>query len=75
MRKKMREVEYKRMVDIRRIPTCNIMGVDSAAINMECLLNYLEKILGIKQNIHSLLGHRGAENTYKCPSCCNETRF
>lgn len=39
----MREMEYKRKVDKKRIPTCNIMGVNIAAINMEWLLDYLEK--------------------------------
>ena len=39
----MREMEYKRKVDKRLIPTCNIMGVDIAAINMEWLVRYLEK--------------------------------
>jgi len=38
-----REMEYKRKVDKKRIPTCNIMGVNIAAINMEWLLDYLEK--------------------------------
>lgn len=36
-------MEYKRKVDKKRIPTCNIMGVNIAAINMEWLLDYLEK--------------------------------
>ena len=36
-------MEYKRKVDKRLIPTCNIMGVDIAAINMEWLVRYLEK--------------------------------
>ena len=39
----MREMEYKRKVDKGLIPTCNIMGVNIAAINMEWLVNYLEK--------------------------------
>ena len=39
----MREMEYKRKVDKRLIPTCNIMGVNIAAINMEWLVDYLEK--------------------------------
>ena len=37
-------MEYKRKVDKRLIPTCNIMGVNIAAINMEWLLDYIEKI-------------------------------
>ena len=36
-------MEYKRKVDKRLIPTCNIMGVNIAAINMEWLVDYLEK--------------------------------
>lgn len=39
----MREMEYKRKVDKRLIPTCNIMGVNIAAINMGWLVDYLEK--------------------------------
>ena len=34
---------YKRNVDKRLIPTCNIMGVNIAAINMDWLVDYLEK--------------------------------
>lgn len=34
---------YKRKVDKGLIPTCNIMGVNIAAINMEWLVDYLEK--------------------------------
>ena len=56
----MREMEYKRKVDKRHIPTCNIMGVNIAAINMEWLVDYLEKnILEIKgdyicvSNVHT----------------------
>lgn len=36
-------MEYKRKVDKRLIPTCNIMGVNIAAINMGWLVDYLEK--------------------------------
>ena len=39
----MREKEYKRRVDKNLIPICNIMGVNIAAINMEWLVDYLEK--------------------------------
>lgn len=35
--------EYKRKLDKSQIPTCNIMGVNIAAINMEWLLDYTEK--------------------------------
>lgn len=37
---------YQRTVDKSRIPTCNIMGVRIAAIDMEWLLDYLEQNLG-----------------------------
>lgn len=37
------EIEYIRKVDKSKIPTCNIMGVNIAAINMEWLLDYLIK--------------------------------
>lgn len=36
---------YNRKVDKKLIPTCNIMGVNIAAINMKWLLNYIEKNL------------------------------
>lgn len=56
----MRKMEYKRKVDKKLIPTCNIMGVNIAAINMEWLVDYLEKnILEIKgdyicvSNVHT----------------------
>lgn len=41
---------YKRTVDKSAIPTCNILGVNIAAINMEWLLDYLN------DNIHALSG-------------------
>lgn len=34
--------EYQRKVDKSLIPTCNIMGVNIAAINMNWLLKYLD---------------------------------
>ena len=34
---------YKRKIDKNQIPTCNIMGVNIAAINMQWLLDYTEK--------------------------------
>ena len=55
-------MEYKRNVDKRLIPTCNIMGVNIAAINMEWLVDYLEKNLSeIKgdyicvSNVHTIV--------------------
>lgn len=38
-----KEKKYVRKVDKSQIPTCNIMGVNIAAINMEWLLTYLDK--------------------------------
>ena len=52
--------EYQRKVDKSLIPTCNIMGVNIAAINMNWLLKYLDENLSdIKgdyicvSNVHS----------------------
>lgn len=42
--------EYIRKVDKSQIPTCNIMGVNIAAINMEWLMKYVDK------NINQLYG-------------------
>lgn len=42
--------EYTRKVDKNMIPVCNIMGVDIAAINMEWLIDYMDK------NLHELSG-------------------
>lgn len=38
---------YRRKVNKALIPTCNIMGVNIAAINMEWLLNYIDENLTI----------------------------
>ncbi len=47
---------YQRKVDKKQIPTCNIMGVNIAAINMEWLLEYLDKNLGgYKRRLHMCL--------------------
>lgn len=40
-------IKYVRKVDKRQIPTCNIMGVNIAAINMEWLLEYLDKNINL----------------------------
>lgn len=40
-----KEKKYVRKVDKSQIPTCNIMGVNIAAINMEWLLEYLDENL------------------------------
>lgn len=44
------EKSFIHKVDKSRIPTCNILGVNIAAIDMEWLIDYLEK------NIHPLSG-------------------
>ena len=41
---------YKRTVNKSAIPTCNILGVDIAAIDMQWLLNFLD------ENISNLSG-------------------
>ena len=46
----MQDIIYRRVVDKSQIPTCNIMGVDIAAINMEWILHYLT------ENIKKLKG-------------------
>lgn len=38
-------MQYKRKVDKTLIPTCNIMGVNIAAINMEWLMSYIDQNL------------------------------
>ena len=48
--KEEKSVSFQRKVDKTKIPTCNIMGVNIAAINMEWLLDYLNK------NIQDLKG-------------------
>lgn len=35
-------MQFKRKVDKTLIPTCNIMGVNIAAINMEWLMSYID---------------------------------
>ena len=54
------KIVYKRTVDKAQIPTCNILGVNIAAINMEWLVEYLDKnLLDIKgdyiyvSNVHT----------------------
>lgn len=41
----MHKMKYKRKVDKSLIPTCSIMGVNIAAINMEWLVDFLKKNL------------------------------
>ena len=42
--------DFERKLDKKRIPVCNILGVDIAAVNMDWLLKY------IKKNISALSG-------------------
>lgn len=42
--------DFKRTIDKRQIPTCNILGVNIAAINMDWLLKFTQ------DNIHELIG-------------------
>lgn len=58
--------EFKRQVDKSKIPTCNILGVKIAAINMEWLLKYL------KANVKSGSGNRLAGD-YICVSNVHTT--
>lgn len=57
---------FKRKIDKSKIPTCNILGVNIAAINMEWLLNYL------KENVKSKTGNRLAGD-YICVSNVHTT--
>ena len=45
-------MQFKRKVDKTLIPTCNIMGVNIAAINMEWLMSYID------QNLSDIKGDR-----------------
>ncbi|MFS0603743.1 WecB/TagA/CpsF family glycosyltransferase [Peribacillus frigoritolerans] len=58
--------EFKRQVDKSEIPTCNILGVNIAAINMEWLLEYL------KSNVKSESGNR-LVGDYLCVSNVHTT--
>ena len=54
--------KYIRKVDKSKIPTCNILGVNIAAINMEWLLKYLD------ENIDDIKGdlYLRVKCTYNC---------
>ena len=45
MRATLYNQSYKRVVDKSEIPICNIMGVDIAAIDMNWLIDYLDRNL------------------------------
>lgn len=61
-----KNVVFNRVVDKSQIPTCNILGVNIAAINMEWLLKYL------KSNLKSKSGNRLAGD-YICVSNVHTT--
>ena len=64
-------MEYKRKVDKKIIPTCNIMGVNIAAINMEWLLKYIEKnLLKIKGDYICVSNVHTTVISYKDASYC-----
>lgn len=63
--------KYVRKVDKDQIPTCNIMGVNIAAVNMEWLLKYLDKNIDLLQgdyicvsNVHTTV------TAYEDPDYC-----
>lgn len=65
------KMEYKRKVDKRLIPTCNIMGVNIAAINMEWLLDYIEKNLSkIKGDYICVLNVHTTVTSYEDATYC-----
>lgn len=64
-------MEYKRKIDKKIIPTCNIMGVNIAAINMEWLLKYIEKnLLKIKGDYICVSNVHTTVISYKDASYC-----
>lgn len=63
---------YQRKVDKKQIPTCNIMGVNIAAINMEWLLDYLDKNLDdIKGDYICVSNVHTTVTSYEHPSYCS----
>ena len=63
---------YRRKVDKKQIPTCNIMGVNIAAINMEWLLEYLDKNLeDIKGDYICVSNVHTTVTSYEHPSYCS----
>lgn len=63
--------EYLRTVDKSEIPTCNIMGVNIAAINMNWLLDYLDKNLSnIKGDYICVSNVHTTVTSFEDPSYC-----
>ena len=62
---------YKRKVNKSLIPTCNIMGVNIAAINMEWLLQYLdENLVDIKGDYICVSNVHTTVTSYENASYC-----
>lgn len=65
------KIVYKRTVDKAQIPTCNILGVNIAAINMEWLVEYLDKnLLDIKGDYICVSNVHTTVTSYKDASYC-----
>lgn len=64
-------MEYIRKIDKSSIPTCNILGVNIAAINMEWLLKYLnENIDDIKGDYICVSNVHTTVTSYEDASYC-----
>lgn len=64
--------EYKRKVNKSLIPTCNIMGVNIAAINMEWLVKYLnENLVDIKGDYICVSNVHTTVTSYEDTSYCD----
>ena len=65
-------MSYKRKVNKSCIPTCNILGVNIAAINMEWLLKYLdENIDDIKGDYICVSNVHTTVTSYEDASYCS----
>ncbi|QXE21264.1 glycosyl transferase [Clostridium sp. 001] len=65
------ETEYKIKVDKSKIPTCNIMGVNIAAIDMDWLLDYLNaNIKELKGNYITVANVHTTVTAYENPEYC-----
>lgn len=65
------KIVYKRTLDKAQIPTCNILGVNIAAINMEWLVEYLDKnLLDIKGDYICVSNVHTTVTSYEDASYC-----
>lgn len=65
------KIVYKRTVDKAQIPACNILGVNIAAINMEWLVEYLDKnLLDIKGDYICVSNVHTTVTSYEDASYC-----